>query len=114
MHRRLLLLLTLTCGLAVGTVYFPQTISPMVVAGLHVSPDLAAVVVAAVQFGYAAGIFLLVPLGDRLPHCPLIVTSPGSAVTMSTGVRLRLSSHSATSLAAKRSAGTVLTGSVNE
>lgn len=26
------------------------------------------------QFGYATGVFLLVPLGDRLPHRPLLVT----------------------------------------
>ncbi|MEV4478408.1 MFS transporter [Micromonospora coxensis] len=77
MSRRLLLLLTLTCGVAVGNVYFPQTISPLVAAGLHLNADSAAVVVTAVQFGYAAGIFLLVPLGDRLPHRPLIVTLLG-------------------------------------
>lgn len=77
MSRRLLVLLALTCGVAVGNIYFPQTISPLVAASLHVSADSAALVVTAVQFGYAAGIFLLVPLGDRLPHRPLVVTLLG-------------------------------------
>ncbi|SIR57658.1 MFS transporter [Micromonospora avicenniae] len=77
MNRRLLMLLTLTCGVAVGNVYFPQTISPLVAAALHLDPDAAAVVVTAVQFGYAAGIFLLVPLGDRIPHRRLIVALLG-------------------------------------
>jgi predicted MFS family arabinose efflux permease len=70
----MILLLALTCGVAVGNVYFPQAISPTVASGLHVTPDSAALVVTATQFGYAAGIFLLVPLGDRLPHRRLIVT----------------------------------------
>ncbi|WP_244200235.1 MFS transporter [Micromonospora arborensis] len=77
MSRRLLVLLALTCGVAVGNIYFPQTTSPLVAASLHVGADSAALVVTAVQFGYAAGIFLLVPLGDRLPHRPLIVTLLG-------------------------------------
>ncbi|RKF29384.1 MFS transporter [Micromonospora globbae] len=77
MSRRLLALLTLTCGVAVGNIYFPQTISPLVGAGLHVDADSAALVVTAVQFGYAAGIFLLVPLGDRLPHRRLVVVLLG-------------------------------------
>ncbi|MGK5740584.1 MFS transporter [Micromonospora sp. URMC 103] len=77
MSRRLLMLLTLACAVAVGNVYFPQTTSPLVAAGLHVGPDSAAVVVTAAQFGYAAGIFLLVPLGDRVPRRPLIVTLLG-------------------------------------
>ncbi|MCW3814952.1 MFS transporter [Micromonospora sp. DR5-3] len=72
MSRRLLLLLALACGVAVGNIYFPQTVAPLVASGLRVSPDSATLVVTAVQFGYAAGVFLLVPLGDRFPHRPLI------------------------------------------
>ncbi|WP_433473688.1 MFS transporter [Spirillospora sp. CA-142024] len=75
--RGVILLLALTCGVAVGNVYFPQAISPSVASGLHITPDSAALVVTATQFGYAAGIFLLVPLGDRLPHRRLIVALLG-------------------------------------
>ncbi|MGH3381013.1 MAG: MFS transporter [Actinoallomurus sp.] len=73
LSRRTILLLSLTCGVAVGNLYFPQSISPLIATGLHVSGGSAALVVTAAQFGYAAGIFLLVPLGDRLPHRTLIV-----------------------------------------
>jgi predicted MFS family arabinose efflux permease len=69
-----ILLLALASGVAVGNIYFPQAISPLVAAGLRVPPGSAALVVTAAQFGYAAGIFLLVPLGDRFRHRPLIVT----------------------------------------
>ncbi|MEU0384737.1 MFS transporter [Streptomyces chartreusis] len=71
---RAILALALVCGAAVGNVYFPQALSPLIASGLHVSPDAAAGVVTATQFGYAAGICLLVPLGDRLPYRPLLVT----------------------------------------
>jgi predicted MFS family arabinose efflux permease len=75
--RGVILLLAVTCGVAVGNVYFPAAISPVLAEGLHIPPDSAALVVTATQFGYAAGIFLLVPLGDRLPHRPLIVALLG-------------------------------------
>ncbi|MFD4874169.1 MFS transporter [Streptomyces sp. NPDC058420] len=74
MPRWVILVLSLACGVGVSTIYFPQAISSLVAADLGVSTGSAALVVTAVQFGYAAGIFLLVPLGDRLPHRPLIVT----------------------------------------
>lgn len=67
-------LLAFACGVAVGNVYFPQAIGPLAASGLGVSPDAAATVVTATQFGYAAGIFLLVPLGDRLRPRRLLVT----------------------------------------
>lgn len=73
LRRRVIVLLALTCGVAVGNIYFPQTISPLVAEGLGVAPDTAALVVTAAQLGYAVGIFLLAPLGDRLPHRPLVV-----------------------------------------
>ncbi|MFB9833494.1 MFS transporter [Actinoallomurus acaciae] len=77
LNRWMILLLALTCGVAVGNVYFPQAISPSVAAGLHIGAGSAALVVTATQFGYATGIFLLVPLGDRLPHRRLIVALLG-------------------------------------
>ncbi|MFI0407543.1 MFS transporter [Actinomadura sp. 3N508] len=77
LSRRMIFLLALTCGVAVGNLYFPQAVSPLVASGLGVSPDSAALVVTAAQFGYAAGNFLLVPLGDRLPHRPLIAVLLG-------------------------------------
>ncbi|WP_406193976.1 MFS transporter [Kitasatospora sp. NBC_01560] len=70
----MILLLAVACGVAVADVYFPQAISPLVAADLAISPGSAALVATAAQLGYAAGIFLLVPLGDRVPHRPLLVT----------------------------------------
>ncbi|WP_460346619.1 MFS transporter [Actinoallomurus acanthiterrae] len=72
--RSMVLTLAVTCGVAVGTVYFPQSISPLIAAGLHVPASAAALAVTAVQAGYTAGIFLLVPLGDRLPPRPFLAT----------------------------------------
>ncbi|MBO2460865.1 MFS transporter [Actinomadura violacea] len=71
--RGVIALLAVACGVAVGNVYFPQAAAPAVAAGLGVGAGTAAGVVSAAQFGYAAGIFLLVPLGDRVPHRRLIV-----------------------------------------
>lgn len=70
----MVLLLAVACGVAVGNLYFPQAVVPLVATGLGVPAGTAALVVTAAQFGYAAGIFLLVPLGDRVPHRPLITT----------------------------------------
>jgi predicted MFS family arabinose efflux permease len=74
MTRSSLRLLAVACGVAVGNVYFPQAVSPSIAAGLHVGTGAAALVVTAAQLGYATGILLLVPLGDRLPHRRLIVS----------------------------------------
>lgn len=81
MSPRLVLLLATVCGVAVGNVYFPQSITPAVAAGLHVSAGAAAGIVTATQVGYTAGLFLLVPLGDRIPYrlllTALLVTTSG-------------------------------------
>ncbi|MDT0484660.1 MULTISPECIES: MFS transporter [Streptomyces] len=74
LSRPLILLLSVACGIAVANIYFPQAISPLIADDLHVRPASAAVVVTCAQLGYAAGIFLLVPLGDRLRHRGLVST----------------------------------------
>ncbi|MGW6283201.1 MFS transporter [Kribbella sp. NPDC055071] len=66
MRKSLLLILATACGVGVANVYFPQAITPLIARGLDVDPGTAALVPTATQFGYAAGIALLVPLGDRL------------------------------------------------
>jgi predicted MFS family arabinose efflux permease len=72
--RGLICLLAIACAVGVGNVYFAQAVSPLVASGLHVAAASAALVVTASQFGYTAGIFLLVPLSDRVKHRRLIVT----------------------------------------
>lgn len=74
MTRGMRWLLAVACGVAVGNVYFPQAITPLIAEGLRISVDQAALVVTAAQIGYACGIFLLVPLGDRVPYRPLIAS----------------------------------------
>ncbi|MFE7194317.1 MFS transporter [Kitasatospora sp. NPDC057541] len=64
--------MALACGVAVANVYFPQALTPLIADGLDVPPGAAATIATAAQLGYAAGIFLLVPLGDRLPRRPLL------------------------------------------
>lgn len=71
--RRLVLLLAVTCAVAVGNLYFPQAIGPLIADGLHVPAGTAGLVVTATQIGYTAGMVFLVPLGDRIRHRTLLV-----------------------------------------
>ncbi|MFD0274729.1 MFS transporter [Kitasatospora sp. NPDC127111] len=71
--------LAAVCGVAVGNVYFPQALVPLVGAGFGVPAGAASAVVTAVQVGYAAGIFLLVPLGDRVRAGRLLVLLLGAS-----------------------------------
>ncbi|MFK0255050.1 MFS transporter [Streptomyces sp. NPDC090445] len=73
MSRRLVLILAVTCAVAVGNLYFPQAVGPLIAAGLDAPPDEATLVVTATQIGYTAGMVLLVPLGDRIRHRSLLV-----------------------------------------
>ncbi|WP_339134360.1 MFS transporter [Streptomyces sp. f51] len=74
LSRPLILLSAIACGIAVANVYFPQALSPLIADDLHVTSSSAALVVTCAQLGYASGIFLVVPLGDRLRHRGLVTT----------------------------------------
>lgn len=74
MNRRTPLILALTCAVAVGNIYFPQAVIPLIAEGLHASAGTASLAVTATQIGYTAGMLLLVPLGDRLPARSFLVT----------------------------------------
>ncbi|MFG2128655.1 MFS transporter [Streptomyces sp. NPDC048751] len=66
------LVMALACGVTVANAYFPQALTPLISRSLVVSDGTATTLATLTQLGYAVGIFLLVPLGDRLPRRPLI------------------------------------------
>lgn len=81
------LLLATVCGVAVASVYAAQTVLPPMGDSLGVSARHAGWIVSTGQFGYLAGLVLLVPLGDvvadrrRLIAVHLAVTAAGLFLT---------------------------------
>ncbi|MEV4626906.1 MFS transporter [Micromonospora sp. NPDC049523] len=72
MTRGLTLLFAVAAGAAVGNLYWAQPLLDLVGRGLHTSPATAGLLVTVTQIGYAAGILLIVPLGDVLDRRRLI------------------------------------------
>ncbi|MEU9705469.1 MFS transporter [Streptomyces sp. NPDC047981] len=84
MWRRLLL--AVICGVAVASIYAAQPVLEPMGRDLGVSAELAGWIVATSQFGYLAGLLLLVPLGDvvdrrKLIAAHLAVTAVGLVLT---------------------------------
>ena len=69
-----MLLLAVATGVAVANLYYAQPLLHTIAAGLHTSPSTAALLVTASQIGYAAGLLLLVPLGDLVSRRKLVAT----------------------------------------
>ncbi|MEU1020922.1 MFS transporter [Streptomyces sp. NPDC005904] len=70
-------------GVAVGNLYWAQPLLAPIAEDVHTTTAAAGTLVTTVQFGYAAGILLIVPLGDLLDRRRLIpVMLLGSAVTL--------------------------------
>ena len=70
--RGLLLLLAVACGAAVGNLYWAQPLLDVIARDLHASTGAAGWLITVTQLGYALGILLIVPLGDRLNRRRLI------------------------------------------
>lgn len=73
LSRTLSLLFSVTCALAVANVYFAQPLLDVMAQSLNVQPGSIGIVVTATQIGYAAGLLLIVPLGDLLERKTLIL-----------------------------------------
>lgn len=71
---RLTLLLAAVAGLGVAALYYTQPMLAIIGADLHASPALVGAVPMLTQLGYALGIFLLAPLGDRIDRRRIILT----------------------------------------
>ncbi len=68
------------CGLVVANIYFAQPLAGPIGRTLGIAPAAVGVIVTITQLGYAAGLILLVPLGDLVENRRLIVTILGGAV----------------------------------
>jgi predicted MFS family arabinose efflux permease len=72
MTRGLTFLFAVAGGAAVGNLYWAQPLLDFIARDLHASPAAAGWLVTATQLGYAAGILLVVPLGDAYDRRKLI------------------------------------------
>lgn len=70
----LMLLLSVTCALAVANVYFAQPLLESMAESMGVTSGVIGVVVTATQVGYALGLLLIVPLGDLVNRKRLILS----------------------------------------
>lgn len=73
MDRRLVLLLAVTCGVAVTNLYVAQPLLDTIATAFGVGEGTAGLLVTASQVGYVLGLALLVPLGDLVERRGLIV-----------------------------------------
>jgi predicted MFS family arabinose efflux permease len=64
--RRVVVLLAVACGASAANLYYAQPLLALIGRDLGVSAGAAGLIVTASQVGYAAGLVLLVPLGDLL------------------------------------------------
>jgi predicted MFS family arabinose efflux permease len=72
LSKGLVLLMAITCGAAVANIYYAQPLLSTIGHDFGVSDGTAGLIVTASQVGYAAGLVLLVPLGDLLERRRLI------------------------------------------
>jgi predicted MFS family arabinose efflux permease len=70
----LTLLFSVTCALAVANVYFAQPLLDSIAQSLAVESGLIGAVVTVTQLGYALGLLLIVPLGDRVNRKRLVLS----------------------------------------
>jgi predicted MFS family arabinose efflux permease len=73
MARGLVVLLAFATGASVANLYYAQPLLHAIAKTLHTAPSSAALLVTASQVGYAAGLILLVPLGDLVDRRLLLV-----------------------------------------
>ncbi|MHB1333839.1 MAG: MFS transporter [Sulfuriferula sp.] len=83
---RLVGLLAIAAGATVANLYYSQPLLVEIATEFKVQPVAVSVVPTATQLGYAAGLLLLVPLGDSMERRRLIVATTLCSVLMLFGV----------------------------
>jgi predicted MFS family arabinose efflux permease len=74
LSRGLTVTLAVSCGFTVANLYFNQPLLALIASSFGIEVSSATPVAMATQLGYAAGLTLIGPLGDRYPRKPLILS----------------------------------------
>lgn len=85
------LLFAVACGASVANLYYAQPLAGLIGPEIGLSPDATGLVVTITQLGYAAGLILVVPLGDLLENRRLILVTVSATVLALLGVCLATS-----------------------
>lgn len=75
MSAAMTILFAASCGASVANLYYAQPLVGLIAASTGLSRDATALTVTVAQLGYAAGLILLVPLGDLLENRRLITVT---------------------------------------
>jgi len=73
-------LFSLACGLSVANLYYAQPMLGLIGSSFGVPIAETGLIVTSTQLGYALGLLLIVPLGDKLENRRLIITVMGATV----------------------------------
>jgi predicted MFS family arabinose efflux permease len=68
----LTLLLATACGVSVANLYYAQPLLHAIAGTFHSGPSVTALIVTGSQVGYALGLGLLLPIGDKMPRRRLV------------------------------------------
>ncbi|HEY3872018.1 MAG TPA: MFS transporter [Actinocrinis sp.] len=84
--RKIVWLLAVACGVTAANFYYCQSLLPRIAQSFHATQSATGALVTSIQLGYAAGLFLLVPLGDitrrrRLVCILLLIETAAMAIS---------------------------------
>ncbi len=73
-------LLAAACGIVVANIYYAQPLIGLIGPAVHLGARSASLIVSITQLGYAAGLILLVPLGDLFENRRLVVLTIAASI----------------------------------